>query len=73
MHEWLDSWAGLGLVVVGMAQPGWDLELTAYAGRDRMSTDRLALGRRGTRRAKCLVAGPEPPSGALRRRLLLPP
>jgi hypothetical protein len=34
MHQWLDSWSGVGLVAVGMAHQGWDLQLTAYAGRD---------------------------------------
>jgi hypothetical protein len=28
------SWAGRGLVVVGMAHQGYDLQLTAYGGRD---------------------------------------
>jgi hypothetical protein len=27
-------WSGLGLVVAGMAYQGWDLQLTAYSGRD---------------------------------------
>jgi hypothetical protein len=34
MHELLDSWAGIGLIVVGMAHQGFDLQLTAYGGRD---------------------------------------
>jgi hypothetical protein len=34
MHEWLDSWSGIGLIAVGMTWQGWDLQLTAYAGRD---------------------------------------
>jgi hypothetical protein len=34
MHEWLDTWSGLGHVVVGMDHQGYDLELTAFAGRD---------------------------------------
>jgi hypothetical protein len=34
MHEWLDNWSGIGLIVVGMGWQGWDLELTAYAARD---------------------------------------
>ena len=34
MHEWLDNWSGIGLIVVGMAWQGWDLQLTAYAARD---------------------------------------
>jgi hypothetical protein len=34
MHEWLDTWSGLGLVVAGMTHQGWDLQLTASAARD---------------------------------------
>ena len=34
VREWLDSWTGIGLIVVGMASQGWDLELTAYAARE---------------------------------------
>jgi len=34
VHRWLDSWAGLGLVVAGMTHQGWDVQLTAYAARD---------------------------------------
>jgi hypothetical protein len=32
VHQWLDTWAGLGLVVAGMTHQGWDVQLTAYAG-----------------------------------------
>jgi len=28
LHAWLDSWSGLGLVVVGMQRHGYDLSLT---------------------------------------------
>src|SRR5437867_7925632 len=28
VHAWLDSWVGLGLVVVGMHRHGYDLSLT---------------------------------------------
>jgi hypothetical protein len=34
VRAWLNSWSGLGLIVVGMAWQGWDLQLTAYSGRD---------------------------------------
>ena len=34
VREWLDSWSGLGLIVVGMTHQGWDAQLTAYAARD---------------------------------------
>ena len=43
MHDWLNTWSGLGLVVVGMTHQGWDVQLTAYAARDlRRALDRLA-------------------------------
>jgi hypothetical protein len=31
IHQWLDSWSGIGL---GMTHQGWDVQLTAYSGRD---------------------------------------
>ena len=34
VHRWLNTWAGLGLVVAGMTHQGWDVQLTAYSGRD---------------------------------------
>jgi hypothetical protein len=34
VHDWLDSWSGVGLVIAGMTHQGWDLQLTAYSGRD---------------------------------------
>jgi hypothetical protein len=33
VREWLNNWSGIGLVVVGMAWQGWDLQLTAYEAR----------------------------------------
>ena len=30
MRSWLDSWAGIGHVAVGMARQGYDLQLTRY-------------------------------------------
>jgi len=29
LHAWLDSWRGIGLIVVGMARHGYDLSLTS--------------------------------------------
>jgi hypothetical protein len=34
VHEWLDTWSGIGLIIAGMTHQGWDLQLTAYAARD---------------------------------------
>jgi hypothetical protein len=50
MHDWLDSWDGLGLMVEGMTHQGWDLQLTAYATRDLRANFfpvGIALHRRG--------------------------
>jgi len=30
LHRWLDSWAGVGLIAVGLHRQGWDLQLTQY-------------------------------------------
>ena len=30
LRSWLNSWRGIGHVVVGMARPGYDLQLTRY-------------------------------------------
>jgi len=30
LRSWLDSWSGIGAVVVGMARQGYDLQLTRY-------------------------------------------
>src|SRR2546425_9868008 len=30
LRSWLDSWAGIGRVAVGMARHGYDLQLTRY-------------------------------------------
>src|SRR5262245_30478635 len=38
VRAWLNNWSGLGLIVVGMQWQGWDLQLTAYAGRDWRAT-----------------------------------
>ena len=35
VHQWFDTWAGLGLVVTGLTHRGWDVQLTACAARDR--------------------------------------
>ena len=34
VHRWLDSWSGIGLIIAGMTQQGWDVQLTAEAARD---------------------------------------
>jgi hypothetical protein len=34
VHDWLDSWSGIGLIIAGMTHQGWDVLLTAYAARD---------------------------------------
>jgi hypothetical protein len=34
LHDRLDSWSGIGLIIAGMTHQGWDVQLTAYAARD---------------------------------------
>jgi len=31
LHEWLDSWSGIGVIERGMARHGYDLQLARYA------------------------------------------
>ena len=31
VHQWLDSWSGIGLVVVGMSHPGFTVSLGKHA------------------------------------------
>ena len=38
MHDWLDNWSGIGLIIAGMTYQGWDVQLTAYAARDWRAT-----------------------------------
>ena len=38
LHEWLDTWRGIGNVVVGMARQDYDLKLTRYDGRGWRAT-----------------------------------
>jgi hypothetical protein len=33
LHEWLDSWTGIGHIATGMARQGYDLELRRYDGQ----------------------------------------
>jgi hypothetical protein len=35
LHRWLDTWAGLGLVVVRMVRQGWDLSAPGLASGSR--------------------------------------
>jgi hypothetical protein len=37
-RTWLDSWAGLGRIAVGMAHQGYDLQLTRYDERGWRAT-----------------------------------
>ena len=38
LHSWLDSWRGIGNVVVGMAYQGYDIQLTRYDERGWRAT-----------------------------------
>ena len=30
VHDWLETWSGIGLMIVGMHRQGWDVQLTEY-------------------------------------------
>ena len=38
LPQWMDSWTGLGAVVVGMTAQGCDLQLTQHAGENWRAT-----------------------------------
>ena len=38
LRTWLDSWAGIGRIAVGMARQGFDLQLTRYDERGWRAT-----------------------------------
>jgi hypothetical protein len=38
LHSWLDTWRGIGDVVVGMTRHDYDLQLTRYDGRGWRAT-----------------------------------
>jgi hypothetical protein len=39
LRTWLDSWAGIRRIAVGMAHQGFDLQLTRYDERGEMTVD----------------------------------
>ena len=34
LHQWLDSWTGIGLIAMGLHRQGWDLQLTQVRRRE---------------------------------------
>ena len=53
LHElrtWLDSWAGIGRIAVGMARQGYDLQLTRYDERDGLGVGAYTLSSGSRRR-----------------------
>ena len=38
LHRWLDTWAGIGTIAVGMERQGFDLQLTKYDARGWRAT-----------------------------------
>jgi hypothetical protein len=38
LHEWLDSWSGIGVIERGMVRQSYDLPLTRYANEGRRAT-----------------------------------
>ena len=61
LHAWLDSWSGLGLVVVGMQRHGYDLTLTPIGavGVRRSFTGATFCTRGSVARAEFLGENPE--------------
>lgn len=39
LHEWFDSWSGIGVIERGMARQGYDLQLTRYRSKGDRSPD----------------------------------
>jgi hypothetical protein len=33
MHDWFDTWSGLGLIAAGITHQGWEVQLAAYGAR----------------------------------------
>ena len=50
LRTWLDSWAGIGRIAVGMARQGFDLQLTRYDERDGHRMGAYAVARDSERR-----------------------
>jgi hypothetical protein len=38
LRDWLDNWTGIGVMAVGMARQGYDLQLTRYGGEGWRAT-----------------------------------
>jgi hypothetical protein len=38
LHGWLDTWRGIGDIIVGMARQDYDIQLTRYDGRGWRAT-----------------------------------
>ena len=44
LRSWLDSWAGIGRIAVGMAPQGYDLQLTRYDARGSWPLNPAGVG-----------------------------
>jgi hypothetical protein len=68
VHDWLDSWSGIGLIIAGMTHQGWDVQLTAYAARDwraiGLGADAVARGPAGGQLAMRLPTTSDRAGGA---------
>jgi len=60
LRTWLDSWAGIGRIAVGMAHQGFDLQLTRYDERGWRAMFYTGMERSPTKRsnpAAAILAG----------------
>src|SRR5438132_14020988 len=57
LRTWLDSWAGIGRVAVGMARQGYDLQLTRHDAKGWRATFYTRAGWSTRRRARRVPRG----------------
>src|SRR5437879_8662650 len=60
LHEWLDSWSGIGIIDRGMARQGYDLQLTRYANEGWRATFFLTGREHSMTQATGLAGEPTP-------------
>jgi hypothetical protein len=60
LHDWLDSWPGIGAIEHGMARQGYDLQLTRYANEGWRATFYVAGREHSPTRATASAWEPTP-------------